>query len=423
LVHRTILLIFLALLVANLPAAAGGSIFSANGNGEQVVGGGTRAQGLGGGAFGFADSMSFNTENPALAAFARRTIIRISGEATAWTTYSGGHRDSDTDFEWKDFCLYFPVTSRWTIGAGAQPLRLMDLKTFDSLNASFDGREVVGYQQRNTFRGSSVGLRLDNAYRFNDQLSAGLSIEYTIERHERDRVLSLPAPSPYQTDTSYYYSTSYSDIETFRAWAPTFGVYYSIIPALGVGVAYRPRMKGQWEYIFSKNGNDSTFSRSRRGDQPGDFRAGLSYRLSKRVFTVADVETGQFAAGDLGIVAALAHLDKPVNPLFVSLGVERLAAKAPAYTGFETLGLRGGLYYRKNYWPERNGATVNDYGLTGGVSLPVAGGDGWLHFTGELGLRGQDEQKLGAKEFFARGSLQLEISETWFQRTKPRQPK
>jgi hypothetical protein len=66
---------------------------------------------------------------------------------------------------------------------------------------------------------------------------------------------------------------------------------------------------------------------------------------------------------------------------------------------------------------------VDDIAATGGISIPVAAGDGWIHFAGELGLRGQDETKLGAREFFARGSLQLEISESWFQRAQPRQPK
>ena len=92
-------------------------------------------------------------------------------------------------------------------------------------------------------------------------------------------------------------------------------------------------------------------------------------------------------------------------------------------TGFDTWGYRAGLYYRKNYWPLRDGVPVEDYGVTAGLSIPVAGHSGWIHVAAEGGMRGRDESKLGATETYFRGSLQIEISETWFQRTKPRAPK
>jgi hypothetical protein len=419
LVYRNLILTLLAVMLSCLTAMAGGSIFSANGNGEQVVGGGTRAQGLGGGAFGLADSMAFNTENPALAAFARRTVFRASGEATAWTTHSGGRRESDTDFQWKDFCLYFPVSSRWVVGAGAQPTRLMDLRTFDSLDAAFANEGTLGYQRRDGFRGSSVEIRVDNAYRVNDRFGLGLSVAYALQRYEHDRTFAFPVIE----NQSYYRSLSYAETQTYRAWSARLGAYFSPTPRLGLGVAFEPRNRGEWAYTFAKGGSDSTMTRSRGGDHPGDLSAGVSYLVSNRVRAVADVEVGQWQAGDMGIMADFAGADRPVNPLFVSVGMERIAGKAPNYTGLGTIGYRGGFYYHKNYWPEINGTTVDDIAATGGISIPVAGGDGWIHFAGELGLRGQNETKLGAREFFARGSLQLEISESWFQRAQPRQPK
>ena len=122
-------------------------------------------------------------------------------------------------------------------------------------------------------------------------------------------------------------------------------------------------------------------------------------------------------------MADRAVLPAPENPLFVSAGVERRAGYPPLYSGFQNWAFRGGAYYRRHYWPLHNGQAVEDLGLTAGFSVPMNGLQTWLHAAFEGGLRGLNEDKLGARELFFRTSLQMEFSETWFQRTRPRLPK
>ena len=197
----------------------------------------------------------------------------------------------------------------------------------------------------------------------------------------------------------------YRQVETFRGWSAALGGFYQVSPRVGLGVMLKPRVTGNWTYDFLKIGADSTLKRDRRGKSPGDFRLGGSYQFAERSRGVADVAVGQWEREDLGILLADSlHSIAPVNPLFVSIGCEREAGRAPLYSGIQ-LWWRGGVdcIYRRHYWPERNGTAVEDMGATAGFSLPVAAGDGWLHFAVEGGLRGRDETKLGAKELFFRG--------------------
>lgn len=394
-------------------------MFSGNGVGEQIVGGGTRAQGLGGGGLGLADSMGFNSDNPALAAFSLRTLIRMSGQFGYWETSSNGKKDTDAEFLWKDFFVYFPVMKAWRIGVGAAPQMRMNVRMFQNRVAVFDTAAPFAYEEDGSWQGGRVDLRLDNSVKLSDKLALGLSSAYIMVRDERNRALLLPQIPGH----AYYDSLSYDEVETFRGFTFSLGGHFAPTDRLGFGVVFRPQMSGHWDYGLSKSGGGRSLSRRRSGHSPGEIGLGASYRFARRFVGIADIRAGQWQAGDLGIIADSAGTIRPVNPLFLSLGVERQAGHAPIQTGFETWGYRAGLYYRKHYWPLRNNMPVEDFGVTGGVSIPVAGHAGWLHVAAEGGIRGRDENKLGAQETYFRGSLQLEISETWFQKTRPRIPK
>jgi hypothetical protein len=421
LVYR-ILAIVVAALMAVSVVFAGGSVFAPNGVGEQLTGGGARVQGLAGGGIALADSLSFNSENPALAAFAPRTIFRGGGEFGVWSTMSGDRTETDTEFLWKDVALYLPMTRSWRLGLGAAPTRYMDLRTYALHSASFIepvGASVVAYEERNIWQGSGVDWRVDNSFRVGNCCALGVSAVYTTLRIERTRTLDMEE----LVYRSYYFDTEYSEAERFSGWSAVGGLYVTPGQRWGLAATFRPRSRGRWKYSLTKFGTDSTERSNRRGDMPGEVRCGLSYRAGKRLMAVADAQLGQWSRGDLGIMADRADLPAPQNPLFLSAGVERLAGRPPLYSGWQNWAFRAGAYYRRHYWPLHNGQSVEDLGVTGGFSAPMNGMQTWLHAAFEGGMRGLDEDKLGARELFFRTSLQMEFSETWFQRTRPRLPK
>jgi hypothetical protein len=422
LVYRTYSLIAAAILLctfASSSARADGSIFSANGVGEEIVTGGSRAQGLGGGAYGLKDTLSFNVRNPALMAFCSRTVFSAAGEVTFWNTSAGGQRSADAQFIWKDFALFFPVTKFWRVGFGAQPMLRAAVRTFSDETAHYDDTTRVHYRETDDWNNSAVDLQFHNAFLVNRRWAAGVTLSYTVQRNTRTRLLTLDNI----VSGSYYLDTQYSESETFRALAPEFGVYGDVGRGFGVGIAYRPQVIGRWDYTFGKSGSDSTLTRSRKNHRPDELRIGASFAAKPRLVIVADARTETWSRGDLGLIADPNGNIQPENPLFLSMGIERLAGKPLMTAGFQTWGLRAGLYWRSHYWPLHNNTAVQDIGATVGISAPIMGSQDWIHWAGEFGLRGQDEKKLGAKEWYIRTSLQIVIAESWFEKTRPRIPK
>ncbi len=412
-------IVLLVMLGFSLTAAfAGGSMFSANGVGEQQVGGGVRALGLGGGGFGLLDTMSFNSMNPGLIAFVPRATMRMSGYLGFWNTTSNGQTDSDGEMSWKEIRLYVPLTNRWKVGAGIEPKQRQDIHTIGIRSGTFTDpvdstQDIETYEERITWSGSTVDLRFDNAYRITDRFGLGISAIYTIMHNDRTSILDFADED--------FRSNRFEQTQTFRRWSFAVGGQYQVSDRFGLGGYFRPRMSGNWTSELSKSGTDSTVKGEMDADGPGEFGVGLSYRLTPGLVGVADVWMGQWSQGDYGVYDAQSQ-EEPQDPLFVSLGIERLARRGLLHSGFDLWGYRAGLFYRKHYWSTASGEAVADLGMSFGTSLPIARSNGWLHWVGEIGQRGLDEDKLGATETFFRFSFQIEIGETWFQRTKPRIP-
>jgi len=300
----------------------------------------------------------------------------------------------------------------------------MDLQTMGWRTADFrlpgdDTTVTVDYEERDVWQGSTVDWRIDNAVRVNEDWSLGLSVIYTVLHNERTRTLDMTEAVRY----SYYFDTEYKEVETFRQWSPVIGVHGRLNARWGIGAAMRPRSRGLWRYEYYRNGREPVEERNRHAYSPADLKLGVSWRFADQTVAVADFNLGQWSRESMGLIAEKAGAGDPVNPLFLSLGIERMAGNTPGQTGFENWGLRGGCYFRKHYWPEQNGETVEDLGLTAGFSVPIGSGLSRLHTALDLGMRGFDKDKLGAKETYFRFSLQAEIGEMWFQRTRPRVPR
>ncbi len=388
-------------------------MFSANGAGEQQVVGGIRTLGLGGGGFGYQDSMSFNASNPALAAFAPRTTMRMAGEIGFWNTTADGLTDTDGEMTWRDIRLYIPLTRRWKLGAGIEPARRQDLHTIGNRTAVFPDT-TQPYEERATWLGSTVDVRFDNAYKFSERFGLGVSVIYSFLHNEHSTIIDF--------GDTHYQDVRYTTTNTFRGWSVALGGFYKVSDRFGVGGFYRPRSTGNHVLELTKSGTDSTVKSDDRADSPGEFGFGLSYKLNPSFVGVADVSMGQWSDHDYGFTGTSLANGHVQDPLFVSVGLERLSRRAPLYSGFDLWSYRAGLFYRKHYWVTASGDPVVDLGLSAGASIPIAKSSGWLHWVAEVGKRGMDEKKLGATETFFRFSFQIEIAETWFQRTRPRIP-
>ncbi|MBI5059328.1 hypothetical protein HZB60_06055 [candidate division KSB1 bacterium] len=392
--------------------------------------GGARAEGVGGGLFGLRDSVSFNTSNPALAAFARRTMIRMGGTVGFWSTTSNGETDADAESIWKDFALYVPVAKRWVSGLCIEPQRKMDLNLFTRKTAYFEGPMGGGYteqeyEERSKWAGSTIALRLNNAYQINDRFAAGLSLNYLLEHNELTQRLDF--------DTAGYRDVGYSQILNYRGWSATLGLHGQVTPELGIGLFYTPRSTGRWTIESEKSDDDSTLQAEQDGSYPGELGLGVAYQFRKGWTGLLDARIGQWDAKDLAVRFGRST-SSPETPVWLSAGFERKLIPVITDQKGGLAGFRGGVFYRSHYWAKegRNPYEhqpaimtssfdpVRDVGLTAGASMFVNSGGGLIHGAVEVGQRSGGKIGADTKEAFFRTSIQIEISEKWFQRRNPR---
>lgn len=383
---------------------AGGSIYSENGLGEALPLGGTRIDGLAGGGLALADSFGANFSNPATIALVPRTQVRLGGRVVFWSVSKDQETDLDAESGWQAFHLCFPLTPIWKFGFGLVPTRRMDVRTFE-----WQEIESQNYEKRVRSTGGEAEVQMINGLQFSPRLSVGVAIGYVFRRYER--WTSIDFISSQWKDAEFHFD------DTWRGWVTTIGVLYQPHPRLSLGALFRPRQSGNWNMKFSYAEQDSIAETEESGSSPGEVGFGVAWRFSPRWMIVGDSRIGQWKDGDLGPRDSR----RPENPLWLSIGFERLARFGSRVSPFDKWGYRAGLFYRKHYWPRQNGEDAIDIGGALGFSIPAPGRKGALHFAGEIGRRGSED--FGAQETFMRFSIMLEANERWFVRSKPRIPK
>lgn len=418
----------LSCVLFSVPVFAGGSIFSANGHGEQLQTGGIRAEGLAGGGLGIIDSVSFNTSNPAALAFARNATIRIGMMTGIWSTTVNGETDTDGESVWKDFRIVLPVASdKWVFGFGIDPAQRMDVKLFERGTASFPDGNVQDFENRVSWLGSAVDVRLDNGYRINDKFSVGVGASFRFLHEDYEQTIDF--------DTAGYRDIAYLQTIEYRGWAFSLGAQYQVSPKLGIGAYFKPRSSGNWTHDYKKGSTDSTLDSKSSGKAPGEFGAGVALKLKKGYMLVGDVKYGMWDEGDesevFGSPVQGGHIPEFLGgvtrkPLWISFANERVLERGlEAKSGISAW--RGGIFYRTHYWAIPYNMNDNqthqnrDIGVTLGGSIFVASGSGLIHGALELGQRSQiDTYGEKTSENFGRLLFQIEIAEKWFQKSKRR---
>jgi hypothetical protein len=229
-------------------------------------------------------------------------------------------------------------------------------------------------------------------------------------------------------DSSGYRDVATSQTIEYRGWAFSVGAQAQLSPKFSVGGYIKPRSSGNWTHDYRKSDSDSVQQNKNSGEAPGEVGVGLALKLSKGYTLVGDVKYGMWSEQDLRELFG-ASVRNVHNPIWVSLGDERTLERVlEAKSGISAW--RVGAFYREHYWPYKSSGNAaipddsrqnTDLGLTLGGTMFVSSGAGLIHGALELGNRSQ-KMPWGEsiKENFGRLSIQIEIAEKWFQKSKRR---
>jgi hypothetical protein len=131
---------------------------------------------------------------------------------------------------------------------------------------------------------------------------------------------------------------------------------------------------------------------------------GASCQIGERWLIAADM----FAQAWGSVTLAVPTRDA----VLYGVGIERSPSRTPGAGLWDRLAIRIGSYYHQTYYVV-NGEGIDEWGVTGGLSIPFSG-ENRLNISVEYGGRGRTENNLIREDIF-RLTFGLSLSELWFQ--------
>ena len=391
-------------------AANGGSPYTVFGIGDLRMGSNARTAGMGYTGIGLATPNSINS-------FAPATWIRINRtRIEAGLLYEGFNSTDGNkslylargDFNGALLAVPLATSTGLVFVAGVTPYSRVQYNFFASgerLGTDF----TINHVGSGGLAKAQAGL----SYSLTDYFSFGASLDYLFGsiNHEQSFLLR-PSLSVIgrQTETL-----------NARGVIATVGGLFTGLDriseslrqvSVGFVVSSRGNLKSEQQLIYefqSSTEQDSSSITKGRLTVPVAFGLGVSYQAGDRYLVAADYFTQSWGSTEIYSVSPGVFR----NSVRTGVGGERLPSKDPTAPWLDRLTYRLGAYYNATYYRVNN-EPINEWALTGGLAVPVAG-DTHLNVGLEYGSRGTTDKGL-VKEKFFRISLSLNISEQWFTR-------
>jgi hypothetical protein len=156
---------------------------------------------------------------------------------------------------------------------------------------------------------------------------------------------------------------------------------------------------------------DTTDSISATTKIPLGFALGLEYDVRDKVIVTGDFQFQQWSQyANMGV-----HPPEIQNSMRVGVGAEFLPSRSLSVPYYRQVVYRVGGYMDQSYL-KLNGQSINDYFVTGGISLPIfstPGSEARLNIGLEHGIRGTTSGGL-ERDAITRITISLTGSDTWF---------
>lgn len=410
-------MMLLLFLLTTAQVFAGGSMFGAQPTLDPLQTGGVRSVGLGGAGLAIWDSLGMHADNAAQIGAITGTTLRAGLFSGLFSTSDNSETDTDGEFGWQPFRLYFKVHPRYKIALGVDPIRRVDVRTFGQDSLAFESDTGTVYQpfeSRRRWQGSGTDIRLDNAVVISNKMSVGASVGFLSDYLEIRHTLDFPTV----TSGAGARDVEYSDRQRFNGFWGGLSVLAQPSSKFTIGAFWRSQASGDWDYERSVNHGGLNLFSETSGDRPGAFGAGVGYQWSRAWAAYADFRQQSWSVKNYGPLFESSGL-RDADATAIMLGVEKRGGTRITDEGFDRWDYRAGVAYRLQPWhvyDATKSGDVTETALSLGITLPMAQNAGKLNLALELGQR--IPQEVDITENFARFYMQVDMHERWFQRER-----
>lgn len=398
-------------------AGSGGSTYSVFGLGDLRYPTGVRSAGMGYTGIGLSGPGYINPLAPGTWSKFNRTRFEGSMQYEGFGSTDGDRSRYLARMDFYGGMLAIPISQEDGIAlvAGFVPYSTLN---YDSYGRSsyVSSADTMEYTLHNVGTGGiSQGL-LGFSYAPLTSLALGFSINYLFGTLDAE-ASQAPLSTSYTGGTLTQRTTINGLTVTFGG---TYGGLGNLTPALrpltvGFVVTTRGAMRSRMQSIY-KFTNEQITSERDTSDEirtttsiPISYGIGLAYQANERTVIAADYFAQPWSSSEINGSSPLSLR----NSYRFGIGVERGPTKEMFAGLTERMSYRLGAYYHATYTAP-NGYPVNEWGITGGVGLPLTG-DTRVNVALEYAHRGSTDNGL-IRDNILRLTASLNIGTLWFVR-------
>jgi opacity protein-like surface antigen len=398
---RFILFSVIAVVLIPLTLSAGSSVF---GLGPRLIGDyrypiSTAAMGRGGVSIGLVDSIGINYQNFALwHSLSRSTIgLDLSYQNISSEVASESIASSTANFN--GGFLVLPLESRkFAIGFGLIPYSQNDIQ----LQITQTGSGATP-NQTVSIEGNISQAHFGAAYKFTNTLSIALSLNYTFG------LIS-------DITTLEYAESGFGDLSVenrYQIYGSGFGAhaYYQVSDQIGTGLtATLPTTLTLFTEQQSIS-QEKTIDENRELTLPLQLGFGITYIPTDRWILGLDYHTQSWKDG---YKVENERVANTANSFRFALGAERVPSSRRFSSYGDNITWRIGVFMGQLNTLSNN-KTVNEFGATFGIGLPIAKNRNRFDIAFEFGKRGSIDSNQRSETYF-RVNFALSTNELWFVR-------
>lgn len=421
---------------AHAQSRGDGSVYSRFGIGELHTLSSSQSDALGGGGYALR-SLNYNGfANPALWSDQILTRLEIGARYRTVNIEDGtGENSLLTAGSLAGVQFSFPlITQKLGLAVGFRPYSRSDYRVQrqDVLITGAPDPDTLAYDIDYEGRGGLQMIAGGLGYRINEALSVGARADFIFGIIENGRRTSFPEQTtlaPADVTDAVQLSGLTATLGAHLALADLFGD-----DALNVGVAFTlpTSLSGENRRTIDESLDRVTIGEEVDGsiDIPWQIRGGLAYQPDERWTIVADGSYAPWSTFESDFDAPVTGPGPSAFPAGgsdvlsdrwrMSFGAEWVPAGEDLREPFfSRVAYRLGAYTEKMYVSPVDGETLNEYALTGGLSLPTSVGGTRIDLNGTVGTRGTTDQSLVRDTFYG-FAVFVSIGERWFLERKLR---